>query len=64
MTLIKKKVVNWVFVLTLAVASLGTAAALQAYSGEQVVVPTSYYVVDGGGIDGECAVASSSCTGM
>lgn len=57
---LRKKVLNVVFALAFAIASLGTAAALRAHGEQQ----TGYYVADGGGTNGECAVASSSCTGM
>lgn len=59
----RKKVLNVVFALAFAIASLGTAAALRAHVEQQNTFPAGY-VADGGGTNGECAVASSSCTGM
>ncbi len=61
---IQKKVVNLIFALAFAIASLGTAAALRAHVAQQSAFPAGYSVVDEGGVNGECAVASSSCTGM
>lgn len=61
---IQQKVVNLIFALAFALASLGAAAALRVHDEQQTVSPASYYLVDEGGINGECAVASSDCTGM
>lgn len=60
----QKKVLNLMFALAFAIASLGAAAALRAQAAQQSAFPTGYTVVDEGGVNGECAVASSSCTGM
>ncbi len=60
---LRKKVLNLVFALAFAIASLGAAAALRGHVEQRSVFPAGY-VVDEGGTNGECAVASSSCTGM
>lgn len=62
---LQKKTLHLMFVMLFAVNNLGMVINASVPHMAADKTTTSYVLEgDGGGISGECAVASSSCTGM